>query len=302
MCYNETKPYRTISKRKGGKAMEPEISNHQDFYIDRIRRVEGYSMSGPHLHEQYEIYYEIDGTRRYFIGDGAYLVNAGDLVLVDKNQVHRTSAVNSDGNSRIVCNFGEKFLEEIQRAFPSADFTGLFQGEVKVFKLSVKDQAQVYGTLNQLVESFREDSPIATVYCKLQLAGLLIFLRELWEQKLAAESKKVTNAMVDSIQSYIAQHYAEPLTLKGLAAQFYISPYYLSRLFKKTVNLSLIEYINGVRIKAAQHLLEEGDVSIAYVAEKTGFSTTAHFRRVFKEATGLNPQKYRKGAREAREK
>ena len=68
---------------------------------------------------------------------------------------------------------------------------------------------------------------------------------------------------MDQIQAYIAEHYAEKLTLTGIASQFYISPYYLSRLFKKSINLSLIEYINGVRIKAAQNLIEKSNESIS---------------------------------------
>ena len=67
----------------------------------------------------------------------------------------------------------------------------------------------------------------------------------------------MTNRIVSQIQGYIAEHYAEKLTLTSIANQFYISPYYLSRLFKKTINLSLIEYINGVRIKAAQNMIEK---------------------------------------------
>ena len=104
---------------------------------------------------------------------------------------------------------------------------------------------------------------------------------------------KDVNTFMDQIQAYIAEHYAEKLTLTGIASQFYISPYYLSRLFKKSINLSLIEYINGVRVKAAQNLIEKSNESISDIAEKTGFMTTAHFRRVFKDATGLSPQQYR---------
>ena len=107
------------------------------------------------------------------------------------------------------------------------------------------------------------------------------------------DNGRVSNHIVDQIQAYIAEHYAEKLTLTGIASQFYISPYYLSRLFKKSINLSLIEYINGVRIKAAQNLIEKSNESISDIAEKTGFMTTAHFRRVFKDATGLSPQQYR---------
>ena len=113
------------------------------------------------------------------------------------------------------------------------------------------------------------------------------------QQAQGGESGRVSNHIVEQIQTYIAEHYAEKLTLTGIASQFYISPYYLSRLFKKSINLSLIEYINGVRIKAAQNLIEKTNESISDISEKTGFLTTAHFRRVFKDATGLSPQQYR---------
>ena len=127
------------------------------------------------------------------------------------------------------------------------------------------------------------------------LATLLLELKDLCKQQQAqgGESGRVSNHIVEQIQTYIAEHYAEKLTLTGIASQFYISPYYLSRLFKKSINLSLIEYINGVRIKAAQNLIEKTNESISDISEKTGFLTTAHFRRVFKDATGLSPQQYR---------
>ena len=130
---------------------------------------------------------------------------------------------------------------------------------------------------------------------KMLLATLLLELKDLCrqQQEQGGENGRVSNHIVDQIQAYIAEHYAEKLTLTGIASQFYISPYYLSRLFKKSINLSLIEYINGVRIKAAQNLIEKSNESISDIAEKTGFMTTAHFRRVFKDATGLSPQQYR---------
>ena len=158
--------------------------------------------------------------------------------------------------------------------------------------ISVKQQNQVHGLLQQLLVLQEETTPEADAMRKMILATLLLTLKDLCrqQQEQGGENGRVSNHIVDQIQAYIAEHYAEKLTLTGIASQFYISPYYLSRLFKKSINLSLIEYINGVRIKAAQNLIEKSNESISDIAEKTGFKPTAHFRRVFKEPTALSPQ------------
>ena len=74
----------------------------------------------------------------------------------------------------------------------------------------------------------------------------------------------------------------------------YISPYYLSRLFRRVTGQSIVDYINARRIEAAQKLLETTELSIGSVAEQTGFASAAHFRRVFRETMGVGPLQYRK--------
>lgn len=56
-----------------------------------------------------------------------------------------------------------------------------------------------------------------------------------------------------------------------MAAQFYLSPYYLSRLFRRVTGQSIVDFINARRIEAAQRLLETTELSITAVAEQTGF-------------------------------
>lgn len=268
-----------------------------DFFIETVEREAGYDMSSFHTHHKYEIYYEVEGTRRYFIEDAAYIVNAGSVVLIGENQIHKTGAVGDGPSSRIVVNFSQEYLNEITKSFPDLDFT-TFLGEDSNHLLSnitVKQQNYIHSVLQQLQQFQEDQTPEGDAIRKMLLATLLLQLKKMCENQSeqGGDNGRVTNRIVGQIQSYISEHYDEKLTLTGIASQFYISPYYLSRLFKKTINLSLIEYINGVRIKAAQSLIEKTNDSISVVAEKTGFMTTAHFRRVFKDVTGLSPQQYR---------
>ena len=272
-------------------------SPHVDFFIDRVDRDNGYEMPSFHIHHKYEIYYEIEGTRRYFIEDAAYIVNAGSVVLIGENQIHKTAAVGDTPSSRIVMNFSGEYLDSLAEIFPDVDFFSFLNEEHNhlLCNLSVKQQNQIQSVLQQLILLQEEVTPESDAMRKMMLATLLLTLKSLCriQQEQGGENGRVSNQIVDQIQGYIAEHYAEKLTLTGIASQFYISPYYLSRLFKRAINLSLIEYINGVRIKAAQNLIEKSNESVSDVAEKTGFMTTAHFRRVFKDATGLSPQQYR---------
>ena len=272
-------------------------SPHVDFFIDRADDVVGVEMPSFHIHYKFEIYYEIEGSRRYFIEDSAYVVNAGSVVLIGENQIHKTASLGETPSSRIVLNFSREYLERVAQAFPTVDFFAFLSEERNhlLTGLTVKQQNQIYGLLQQLLAMEDETSAAADALRRLLLGTLLLELKEHCrrQQEQTAENGRVSNHTVDQIQAYIAEHYAEKLTLTGIASQFYISPYYLSRMFKKSINLSLIEYINGVRIKAAQNLIERSSDSIAEIAAKTGFMTTAHFRRVFKDATGLSPQQYR---------
>lgn len=268
-----------------------------DFFIERVDSDEVVDMPTFHIHHKFEIYYEIAGARRYFIEDSAYIVNAGSVVLIGENQIHKTASLGETPSSRIVLNFGREYLQKITQVFPEVDFFSFLTEEHNhlLSGISVKQQNHVQNMLQQLLALEGDTSQEGEAMRVMVLATLLLELKKLClqQQEQGGERGRVSNHIVDQIQAYIAQHYAEKLTLTGIASQFYISPYYLSRLFKKSTNLSLIEYINGVRIKAAQNLIEKSTDSISAVARNTGFMTTAHFRRVFKDATGMSPQQYR---------
>lgn len=284
---------------------------HYDFFIDHSKKANMYDMDSFHMHKKYEIYYLLEGSRKYFIDDSIYLVNAGSLVLIDADSVHKTASMGDVGHSRIVINFSSSFIEEFSEELRAMNLTSIFKTKFTVLPLSFKYKLIIENLLFKLVEigsddielgakTTPEDKLSADSYkktlLKLQLSELLIMIREYLGvlQQKEYESHQIVNNKVDKIIKYISAHYTEDLTLTSIAEQFYISPFYLSKIFKKSTNLSIVEYINSLRIRHAKELLESSSTKIADIAELVGFSSSSHFSRTFKLVTGLSPQQYKK--------
>ncbi len=273
-------------------------SPHYDFFIDKINRTAGYTMKNFHFHHKYELYYEISGIRQYFIEDSAYIVKPGDIILIGPDQIHKTGYIEDAPNSRIVLNFSDEYLKEVLTTFPDIDFVSFLSNPVNhlLTNIDSKDQFMIEQTLEAMVVLYNSEDPNKRTRCKLLLPVLLLHIKNILETRetnTISYPAPTTNPLIADAQKYIAQYYREDLSLQGIADAMYISPYHLSRVFKKHVGIGIVDYIKSIRIKAAQNLLTTTNDSITLISDKSGFSSAAHFRRVFKESTGFSPQKYR---------
>lgn len=99
-------------------------------------------------------------------------------------------------------------------------------------------------------------------------------------------------AWAKQVAQYISASLASPLTLAQIGAHFELSPYYVSRRFKRATGQSLHQFILQKRITAAYELLAAGVTPLAAVAARTGFADHSHLTRHFKRTLGLTPREY----------
>jgi len=101
------------------------------------------------------------------------------------------------------------------------------------------------------------------------------------------------NKFVDLAKVYIAEHYAENLSLSVVAQHVSITPGYLCTLFRKCTQKSFVDYVHEVRIAKACKLLRNVRLKNYEVAFAVGYNDEKYFTRLFKRLTGLTPSEYR---------
>lgn len=101
------------------------------------------------------------------------------------------------------------------------------------------------------------------------------------------------NILVKEAVEYIKRNYSKDINLESLSKEIFITPGYLSILFKKELDVNFIEFLHKYRIEKAKELLENKLYKNYEVALKVGFKDDKYFSQLFKRYTGITPKEYR---------
>ncbi|WP_164545633.1 response regulator [Paenibacillus albus] len=118
-------------------------------------------------------------------------------------------------------------------------------------------------------------------------------LADLLFVRMDGGNEQETSEVVEQIHRYVDEHIDGDLTLNRLAEHVYLTPFYLSRLYKQKTNHTISDYITRTRVDRAKQLLGESSLKIHEVGMRIGYDSASYFTRLFKKATLLTPQEYR---------
>ena len=110
----------------------------------------------------------------------------------------------------------------------------------------------------------------------------------------AAEPEKQEERTITGITRYLQEHLTEEISLTVLAGQFHLNPQYISQLFKSEIGVNFLAYLTNIRMEKAKKLLLTTSLSIAEVAEQSGYGDYRVFTKVFKKSEGVTPSQYRR--------
>lgn len=112
--------------------------------------------------------------------------------------------------------------------------------------------------------------------------------------KISVEKKNSAySPLIRTAIKYLEEHYTEDLTLELISSQIYITPSYLSALFKQEVGMNFLDYLHHYRIMRAKDLLKDMTLKSYEIASKVGYKSEKHFFATFKKYTDMTPSQYR---------
>lgn len=271
---------------------------HQEFEEDyRIKHVITKTNWGHrlHTHNFYELFFCMSGNMKFLINETVYYLRKNDLILLNSTDVH--GIINDTDNlfERYVIEFDPEYITALRDSF---DILEIFISPCRphILHLNTAQSQNFLFQFNKLDSYEHPQNEFALpLYKKLAFTELLLLVNTFADSAAAAapEKEDPKTERLERILSYINSHITEDLTVNSLAEQFYLSPSYLSSIFKSFTGYTVNSYIINQRISIASRLLKQ-NFSVQEAAEKSGFNNYAHFIRTFKKYTGYSPKQFAK--------
>lgn len=276
------------------------------FKITRVKREVTFEMQNEHYHSYYEFYYLVSGERKFFIDGKNYKIRSGDIVLIPKREIHRTTFFGKGSeHERIAVYFDDEFIRQLKEAIGAETFEQCFSE--RILSIPAEKRTYIEGLFDRLLAEYQKKDELSERMCKMYCEELILLMircqrenKEQPYQTIANESDKDTpmegKEEMEEAAQYINRHFGEPLTLSFMASRSCMSASYFSRRFKTVTGFGFKEYLNMVRIRHACELLSSTALSITQISEACGYMDSNYFGDAFRKVKKMSPREYRKSS------
>ncbi|WP_159439953.1 AraC family transcriptional regulator [Bacillus sinesaloumensis] len=254
-----------------------------------------------HSHQDYEIYFFHAGNCRYLIHNQIFDLEPGDIIIMDGLTQHKPNVNPSTEYVRSILQFSPTWvrgiLEEMGSIYLLETFQTIHNGLIRTREnKESKELEKLYSRLAILKKSTTFPNLQAETEIKILLLQVLIIVHELVQMNLSEVSIKKDEKAVhaENIAEYIQKHFINRLTLQGIADELNLSRSYVAHVFKTITGYTIMEFVMECRLIQAKYLLEmEPHKPLKDVAFESGFESSTHFSRYFREKVGITPKDFR---------
>ncbi len=264
------------------------------FEITRVRREPLFEMASAHNHNAYEIYYLIEGKRRFFIEDTIYTIEAGDFIIISKGLLHKTTYVSDGIHERYDIYIPPDMMQRFIKRFGAEMIEECFSAPY--LSVPLLQRGYVESILDKTADEYYNRDSLSPQLIMCYLTELIAYIiRERRRNSSGGElSETGSDGLSQKAAKYIFSNYRRNITLDEIAGYVNLSCSHFSKKFKEDTGFGFKEYLINVRIKHACEDLVNTKNSVSDIASACGFSDSNYFGDVFRRIKGMSPSAYRK--------
>lgn len=242
-----------------------------------------------HSHDFTEVKIILSGSFTYIIDDKLYEVAKGNIIIINPGVKHKKiipEGVNIEEFNYALSNLQFKELPENFLIEPSTQ---------PVFSLPIH-QPEIIKCINETIREQEKNEP----YCDLFIKSSIMKLTALLHRGMTANKERTEKTRLDiqtsektyivnDILEYLSTNYMKQISLYRIAHNMYLSPVYISKIFKEETGESPINHLIRIRLTKARELLMSGDMPIKNIARSVGYDDAFYFSKLYKKYYGIPP-------------
>ena len=255
-----------------------------------------------HCHPEIEITYVKEGSMHYRINNRSFHLKEGDIIFCNSNALHSGEMENQEDCSYIPITFDPKLIYGFFQSTICTRYVDPVIQNLAVCALHIDYSEKWHETFrDRMLEVISLDKKKPDFYeldisIRMQLLWRLL-VEHLPHQPVSTTSDFTEYERIRRILSYIEQNYMNQITLDDISEHIHLCESECTRLFKRHMNTTLFSFLQEYRIERSLEYLSTKE-SISSIAEKTGFSDSNYYSKVFSKIKGCSPREYRKNLKE----
>lgn len=253
-----------------------------------------------HKHNFYELIFVEEGEGTHVLNDIPYPFKQNDVFLLTPNDAHEFEI--KQKIKFIYLQFTEQiFLEKLNTQKKTYWEEALrnvliqFENTESSIICCKQDKEHIHALLKVMLYEYTNKGLFNNEVI-LELFGSImsIVTRNINQRKLPIKGLNKNTAKINQILTYIRIHAldSEKMQIHNMAANFFMSPNYISIFVKKHSGLSIQQHIMQIKLKFAERLLKQKRFTINEVADRLGFNDASHFNKTFKKYKLLSPSMF----------
>jgi len=262
-----------------------------------VSKVHDTRISDIHWHDYLQIWYTVSGEYTHTINGVRYPQKTGSVAVIFPYMVHSIDSSASDLSTLDVISISikkgeleKKCIPFLSHSYDTASFDTFYLSPVISITGKQKDTADVI--CHELLAEYRKYAAAFTTKMFSAVARLLEICIDnssgIFSKKEIISAKAKTEC-VDAAMQYMLNHKTENVTIEDLTNAALMSRRMFTDAFSTTIGRTCHEYLMTLKLEVALEYLRYTDMSIAEIAEKSGFANASHLYRNCIKTYGMSP-------------